>query len=359
MAGKNYRQLAELEFATRQFSDDLWLAAEAFLQGHDFRAAADGFEKYLQHELKKRRPGALAGLAEARLALNDLAGTLAACQECIEFYPNDAACYRARLLAAEANLEKGDFTTAEDLLRQSLTDDRLTPESREWRDSLFTLGKTLYADGRYEEAILRLQEAIDRYPNTPQAIEARYLVAQSYLAAAKAPQEKLEKDTIESARIAHQRQKRQYLTGAIANFSAVQNVLNQRQEQHELTPLEKAILRNSYFAMGARSSISANMKTPCKRIPRPRIAINTIPRCSKPSCKWPIAIGGSIGRSKPAAPCNRPRWCSIDCRPTPHIRTAPTTPAANGPNYSIGSMDFKSLDHVTRAELRPRTNQNA
>ena len=254
-AGKLYEDLAELDFTTRQYPEDLWQAAEAYLQGHAFEKAVTSFEKYLKHELRRRRPRALAGLAEARLALNDLEGTLSACQECTEYYSNDAASYHVRLLAAEANLEKGDFAAAESLLRKNLTDDRLTPESREWRDSLFTLGKVLEADGRYDEAILRLQEAVARYPDTPQAIEGRYLIAVAYREAAKVPQQKLETDTIETARVAHQKQKLQYLSGAIANFETVQTVLNQRQEQHELTTLEKAILRNSYFALGAGSLI--------------------------------------------------------------------------------------------------------
>jgi TolA-binding protein len=182
--------------------------------------------------------------------MNDLDGTLAAAGECIEYYPQDAASYDARYLAAEAHLERGELSAAEALLRQNLTNDLLTPESREWRDSLFLLGKVLHADGRYEETIQRLQEAVSRYPNTPQSVEARYLIAEAFREAAKVPQQKLESDTIETARIAHQKQKNQYLAGAIENYQQVQAVLNQRQEQRELTPLEKAILRNSYFALG-------------------------------------------------------------------------------------------------------------
>ena len=210
-AGRLYQDLSELNFTSKEYADDLWQAAEAYLLGHDFKRAAVAFENYLKSELRRRRPRALAGLAEACLALNDLDGTLAACQECIEFYPNDAASYFARLLAAQANLERGELANAEALLRQNLVSDLLTPESREWRDSLFTLGKVLHTDGRYDEAVQRLQEAVARYPDTPEAIESLYLIAESYREAALVPQEKLDKDTIETARIAHQKQKSQYL----------------------------------------------------------------------------------------------------------------------------------------------------
>lgn len=250
-AGTLYEEMAQHNFTSRDYADALWQTANAYLEGHDFRRAAAMFEAYLKHELRRRRPRALTGLAEARLGLNDLDGTLAATADCIEYYPQDAASYDARYLAAEAHLERGELSEAESLLRQNLTNDLLTPESREWRDSLFLLGKVLHTDRRYEEAIQRLQEAVARYPNTPQSIEAQYLIAEAYREAAKVPQEKLETDSIETARIAHQKQKNQYLAGAIENYQQVQGVLNQRQEQRELTPLEKAILRNSYFALGS------------------------------------------------------------------------------------------------------------
>ncbi len=243
--------MARLNFTTREYADDLWQAAECHLQGHDYKQAVTAFENYLKHELRRWRPRALAGLAESRLATNDVEGTLAACQECIEYYPSDASSYYARLLAAQANLERGELSAAEALLRQNLTSDLLTPESREWRDSLFALGKVLHGQGRYDEAIQRLQEAVARYPNTPQAIEGRYLIAEAYRQAAKVPQEKLDTDTVETARIMHQKQRNQLLAGAIENYEQVQTVLTQRQDQHELTSAEKAILRNSYFALGS------------------------------------------------------------------------------------------------------------
>ncbi len=250
-AGRSYEELATANFTSREYADDLWQAAEAYLQGHDFKRAAATFEDYLKHELRRRRPRALAGLAEARLALNDLDGTLAACDECNEFYPQDSATYHTRLLAAQTNLERGELATAESLLRKNLTSDLLTPESREWRDSLFTLGKVLHADGRCDEAIQRLQEYVTRYPDTPHAVEGRYLIAEAYREAAKVPQQKLETDTIETARVTHQKQKNQYLAGAIENYEQVQTVLNHRQEQRELSLPEKSILRNSYFALGS------------------------------------------------------------------------------------------------------------
>ncbi|MGW8257861.1 MAG: tetratricopeptide repeat protein, partial [Thermoguttaceae bacterium] len=65
-------------------------------------------------------------------------------------------------MAARTYQEKGELAKAEKLLLENLNGDYLTPAGREWRDSLFVLGEVLYAQGRYEEAVRRLQEAVKR-----------------------------------------------------------------------------------------------------------------------------------------------------------------------------------------------------
>src|SRR5690606_8493848 len=101
--------------------------------------------------------------------------------------------------------------------------DDLTPQSVEWRDSLFALGNLLYIEGvgfetksrsvldrqaegerlkkglsdleraseAFNEAVRRLEEAVERYPDSPQAMQARYYIAQGYKQAARLPQQKL------------------------------------------------------------------------------------------------------------------------------------------------------------------------
>jgi len=250
-AGRAYRVLAKLDFSTPQYPEQVWQGVECFLEGHDFASALEALDQYAKNELRKRRPRALVLSAEALLALNRLDESLAACRECIDYFPRDAASFQARLLAARAHLERGETSAAEELLRQNLNGDFLTPESREWRDSLFELGKLLELDGRHEEAIERLDEAIARYPSTPQAIEARYLIAEACIKAAEVPQKKLEATTIRTARLLHYKQVQQLLAAAVGHYQQVQELLDRRQDSAELTPSQKAMLRNAYFAAGA------------------------------------------------------------------------------------------------------------
>jgi tetratricopeptide (TPR) repeat protein len=250
-AGKHFEELAVLQFTARDYPDDVWQGAECFLAGHQFTAAVSMLEEYLKYELRRRRPTALVHLGEAQLALGQLDAALDVLGECIEFYPTDAAGYEARLWAARALSEKGDSQAAEKMLSENLNGESLTPDSKEWRDSLFALGKLLAEDGRHLDAIERLEEAVARYPDAKQAVEARYLIATSCLDAAKVPQEKAASDTGETARLIHRKQASQLLERAIHYYQETEQVLNRRLEQTELTPLEKSMLRNSYFAVGS------------------------------------------------------------------------------------------------------------
>jgi len=179
-AGLAHLQLAKLRIATREYPDHLWNAAEAFLAGQDYNGAVGVLKTYVRNETRKRQAEALLHLAEALLALDRLEEATAALMECVELHPRDPAVFEARLVAAHTAVEQGELQRAEALLQENLAGEHLTPESREWRRSLFELGNIYHAQARYQDAIRRLEEAVARYPDDPQAVEARYLIAEAY-----------------------------------------------------------------------------------------------------------------------------------------------------------------------------------
>ncbi len=250
-AGAAYAQLAELQMATRAYTEDVWNSAECLLAGHDFRGAVRMLQEYLRYELRHRRPRALLDLGEAELSLRRFDRALDALDECISVYSADSAVYRARLLAAKAQIDKGKLDKAEQLMRENLEDGNLTPKSSEWRDTLFAYGNLLQSEDRDAEAIPKLEEFVERYPDSPNFIEARYLVAEAYRRSANVPRKKLELDAIETSRIDHTKEMQQLLSAALEQYDKVQERLNLRQEQRQLDPLELAILRNCYFARGS------------------------------------------------------------------------------------------------------------
>lgn len=249
-AGILFRRLAELRLASREYADDLYDAAEADLAGHDYSAAVQAFRKYLNVEARKRRPRALLALGESLLALGRPAAALEPLKECIEFHPRDAAVFAARLLASQAYLESGDSAAAQKMLLDNLDGAALSPASTEWRDSLFALGRLLYEEGRYPEAIDRLDEAATRYPTAMATDEARYLAAESYRRSAHEVEQHESQEATAEGRLARRRERTQLLETGLTGFEEELTAILARQEKRPLTAVEQAILRNCFFARG-------------------------------------------------------------------------------------------------------------
>jgi len=250
-AGRIWEQLAKLRVTTRHYPDDLWDSAECYREGQGYESAVEVLREYLKSQSQWRHPLALVNLGEALLALGRIDEALVAFNECIEFHPRHLASFRARLAASLAHQEKGDLDEAETLLEENLNGDFLTPDSNEWRDSLFALGQMMHLAGRYEEAAGHLEEAVARYPNSPQTIEARYLIADSYRRLANTARQKLDEDLIEAARLAHSKQVSKLLLAALDQYRQARDAVTERQKATELTPTETSLLRNCEFAIGS------------------------------------------------------------------------------------------------------------
>ncbi|QDU93969.1 tetratricopeptide repeat protein [Lignipirellula cremea] len=278
-AANAYAALAEMKLATREYPALLWSSAENYLAGHDFLLAIAMFEKYLEEIPRNARPPALVQLGRAYLGRGDYAEALTPLLECIQFHPHHPDTYRARVLASEAQFEMGDLPAAIELLRKNLENEDLTPRSLEWRDSLFALGKVylrqgsdldaksrqlgVYTDDQdqikrgldplekseeaYQTAIRKLEEAVQRYPDAEQTAEARYWIAESRRLASRFPRRKLEVVSIETTRLALNEQINRNLKASISEFDQVIKQLTRKQDDSELTSIERGLLRNCYF----------------------------------------------------------------------------------------------------------------
>lgn len=251
-AGDAYAKLAAIRITTHAYRDDLWTSSENYLQGHGYSRAATVLREYLKNESQKRNALALLRLGEALLNLGQLDQSLTALEECIEFHQQDPAAYQARLAAANAYIEKGEADKAVALLEDNLIGE-LGPDSREFRQSLFALGYLLEKENHYQEAILRLREAVNRYEEQdPQAVvEALYLMGRCYAKAAENAKAKLKEELLANRRTARQQEIVENLEAALQQYVRAQELLNRRLEISELTELEKKTLRNCYFAIGA------------------------------------------------------------------------------------------------------------
>ncbi len=152
-------------------------------------------------------------------------------------------------LSALAYAEKGDLEDAKRLLQDNLQDGELTPQSPAWRDSLLTLGELLYERGYrnhlvaeqspateklrllrenqpiLEEAIRRLDEAVERYWPIPRAEAAAYLSARAHVMSSKWPRiESQLPEILDAARRTLRNQADQKLQTALDGFVRLQRL---------------------------------------------------------------------------------------------------------------------------------------
>lgn len=249
-AGNVFFRVAKLHLAVRTYPDDLWNAADSYLQGHDFENAVKILTAYLEQDERQNRPLALLGLGRALLSLDRPEEALFALTNCIEFHPLAASTYQARQLASLAYLELDQVEAAEQMLLANLTDEHLTPSSLEWQTSIFDLGRLLYLTDRYAEAITRLEEAIARYPDSPRALEARYLAAESYRRRGMELSAPPGDDVPASAYATRAADSAAMLASAVDRYIELRQVIVETEAERMLSLNEQRILRNTYFAQG-------------------------------------------------------------------------------------------------------------
>jgi tetratricopeptide (TPR) repeat protein len=277
-AGALGRQLADMRLASRYYLDDLAHAADDFRHGQGYEQAVVVFRELLRQEPQQREPDALVGLGESLVALGKLDAALPALARCREAYPKHPATYQARLLASLALQQQGKLDEAKELLVDNLYRFSLAPQSAEWRESLFALGRMLYrhalelearsrqagvdraenesrraglvlleqSQAAFEEAISTFSQAVERYPTAPQTVEALYRIAESHRHSAKLPRKRLSVVTIASSKAALRRQMEEQLLAAIDGYSSLITRLSNEQHPHRW-PTEAVILRNCYF----------------------------------------------------------------------------------------------------------------
>ena len=98
-------------------------------------------------------------------------------------YPQSLAASKSGVPLAQCFIAKGidSYPNAEKALRAVLDNNLIiTPEAAEFRQALFELAQLYYRTGRYEEAIARLEEMTERYPQDPHTAQLLFVMADSY-----------------------------------------------------------------------------------------------------------------------------------------------------------------------------------
>jgi tetratricopeptide (TPR) repeat protein len=257
-AGEPMKSVALYEQFTRERPRDSRLAESLLATGRLYQSAGmfgkaiPAYERNMRDNAKTPAAYTSAvGLARCYMALADASAA------------EQVAATRpvATAPSTQAALRKTYFDKAEAVLLslvQNNTD--LLPAANEFRVSLFTLGELYFRNGRWADAILRLEEAAQRYPHDAGLPRALFLLAESYRKSAGEIGEAIRHDPGISGRDALEAARADRLAQAAVLFTRVIGLLDPGSLQGDgtkpgdsgrLSPLEAAYVRMSYMNRAA------------------------------------------------------------------------------------------------------------
>lgn len=168
----------------RGYGESLWKGIDSFDRAGDAPASIDALELFIaDRPTDPLAPDALLRLGRTYQAIGAFDKAIAAFTRNQADYPNSLAASKSAVPLAESLLAKGpeNDAMAERVLISVVDENRLiTPESSEFRQALFELGQICYRGGRFDSAIARLENFIERYPDDDRKGQIRFMMADSY-----------------------------------------------------------------------------------------------------------------------------------------------------------------------------------
>lgn len=259
-AGAYYRAHAERMVLEDPgaYQSSLWLAADSFDRAGDSGDALSSFAEYAsafpadarRAEARFRSARLLQAQGEYGLASVEFEKLIEESRDLEagkNVGPYGPASYVPLAQCYLLDTSPENDAEAERVLLRALSGAIGSPESQVYHDALLEIGKVYYDAGRYAEAIERLREALERYPDDPAGALVRFRLADSYRRDALSIRERLATAAFpDDERTALSEQAREQLSRARELFDEVVHSLS-AVEGARLTPVERAYLRNSYF----------------------------------------------------------------------------------------------------------------
>ncbi|MBL8763192.1 MAG: tetratricopeptide repeat protein [Phycisphaerae bacterium] len=243
------------------YKDSLWSAADSFDRGGDNEEAVRAFTEYLAGagDEDPRRAESQFRLGQLYEARGEFA-TAASFYEKLASSRDRAAPAGGAGVWSDASVvplarclrSDGDASNdaeAERLLAAVLEGGRVGPESPEYQAALIELGEMLYDEGRHSEAVTRLREAVERYPDDAGRVRLCFKLADSCRLSARQIEQDLaearpqaERDELIKARLARLREARPLYASVVSQLRA--------RSADFLGAAERLYLRNAMFYIG-------------------------------------------------------------------------------------------------------------
>jgi tetratricopeptide (TPR) repeat protein len=180
---RHARHLTGRPGAEETWADSLWLAADSYDLGGWHNLATAHFTEYVagRSEADPRRPEAVFRLAQAYHAELDYESAVHRYEQVLAEHPRSHVASRSHVPLARCLLALGRRPEAQRQLVLVVSGRaRLEPDSLDYRDALIELGSLHYDSEDYVQAIERLHQAVQRYPDDDRIDEIRFRLADSY-----------------------------------------------------------------------------------------------------------------------------------------------------------------------------------
>jgi tetratricopeptide (TPR) repeat protein len=257
MAAEAFLDTARLCAADDDMSgDNLELAANCYDEAGDVYGAIVVLRKFVHDypTAQSRVARAVFNLAKAYQAAGCYDEAIAQYRQMTSEYRNSPNANKSQVPMAQCYKALGKLDEAEKVLSGILADDQhYSPESTEYRQSLFELAKLFYERRQYREAVARFDEALQREPDAREAIYCRYFLADSYrlsgleldsaIRSARTPLERGQWTAARTAWLGESRDQFDRVVAALETRAATGGPGN----AGSLSELDLLYLRNSYF----------------------------------------------------------------------------------------------------------------
>lgn len=164
-------------------AEAMWKGVDLYDRAGDLQKVTSALELFVAERPEDgQAPDALLRLGRAYQAAGLFDKAVGAFERNQLRYPRSLAASKSGVPLAQAYIAKGQeyYSRAETVLLNELDSPVLAPEAEEFAQALFELSHLYYRTGRYEEAVARLGEMAQRYPNDVRKPQMVFLTADSY-----------------------------------------------------------------------------------------------------------------------------------------------------------------------------------
>jgi tetratricopeptide (TPR) repeat protein len=166
------------------YAEALWKGVDSYDRAGDLQSVISALQLFvLERPSDKLAPDALLRLGRCYQAAGMFDKAIGAYQRNRLLYPKSLAASKSAVPLAQAYIAKGpaSYARAEETLRSVIENNPLVdPNAEEFSEALRELATLYYRTGRYEEAIARLEELTQRYPDDQTKPQTVFMMADSY-----------------------------------------------------------------------------------------------------------------------------------------------------------------------------------